>query len=185
MNITAMQITQILPDSVWRVSKFIGPINTTLDTYGISTSARIAAFIAQVGVESGQLRYVRELWGPTPQQKRYDPPGGLADELGNTQAGDGFKYRGRGLIQITGRSNYEAASASLGQTFYENPELVEEPLWAAMVSGWFWEQKGLNALADKNDSAAFEEITKRVNGGLTAEAQRLQFWLTASRILAC
>ena len=120
-----------------------------MNRYGIVGTARVAAFIAQVGHESGQLRYVREIWGPTAQQLTYE---GRAD-LGNTVKGDGSKYHGRGLIQITGRANYAACGEALGLDLINKPELLELPQHAAMSAAWFWSTKGLNTLADQQHQA--------------------------------
>ena len=115
---------------------------------------RVAAFIAQIGHESGQLRYVKEIWGPTAAQMRYE---GRAD-LGNTQPGDGSKYRGRGLIQITGRANYKACGEALGLDLINHPELLEKPQHACMSAAWFWATKGLSPL---DDEGGLEGLTER------------------------
>ena len=94
-----------------------------MNHYQIVGLKRVAAFIAQIGHESGQLKYVKEIWGPTAAQARYE---GRAD-LGNTVAGDGSKYRGRGLIQITGRANYKACGEALSLDLTNYPELLEKP----------------------------------------------------------
>jgi Predicted chitinase len=101
MTISQLQLLQILPNAGYRAGVFAPLLNTAMGRFQIIGTERVAAFIAQIGHESGQLRYVREIWGPTPAQIRYE---GRTD-LGNTLTGDGFKYRGRGLIQITGRTN--------------------------------------------------------------------------------
>jgi putative chitinase len=138
---------------------------------------RVAAFIAQIGHESGQLVYLREIWGPTSAQKGYE---GRAD-LGNTVTGDGFKYRGRGLIQVTGRANYAACGEALGLDLINHPELLEQPQHACMSAAWFWATHGLNTLADADK---FETITRRINGGLNGQADRLNLWAKASAVLA-
>ena len=94
-----------------------------MNHYQVVGLKRVAGFIAQIGHESGQLKYVREIWGPTKAQTKYE---GRAD-LGNTVAGDGSKYRGRGLIQITGRANYMACGEALGLDLIKQPELLEKP----------------------------------------------------------
>lgn len=134
--------------------------------YGIVTPERIRAFLAQVGHESGRLRHTREIWGPTPAQIRYE---GRAD-LGNTQPGDGKRFMGRGLIQITGRANYAQASDALGEDFIAFPALLETPKWASRSAAWYWQSRGLNALADAGD---YDRITRRINGGLTGRADRI------------
>lgn len=140
--------------------------------YGIDSPARQAAFIAQVGHESGRLVYVRELWGPTPVQRRYE---GRKD-LGNTNPGDGFRYRGRGLIQVTGRTNYARCGAALGIDLVDAPALLERPDNAALSAAWFWTSRGLSELADTGD---FERITRRINGGLNGLNDRLKLWKSA------
>ncbi len=139
--------------------------------YAIITRLRMAAFIAQIGHESGQLRYVRELGGDAYLAK-YDT-GKLAQCLGNTPEadGDGQKYRGRGLIQVTGYDNYEACSEALfgDSRLLVTPALLEQPVYASMSAGWFWQSRGLNTLADQGD---FEKITRRINGGLNGWEDR-------------
>jgi putative chitinase len=94
--------------------------------------------------------------------------GGRAD-LGNTQDGDGFKFHGRGVIQLTGRANYTVCGQALGIPLDETPELILQPEWAVMSAGWFWNKKNLNALADSKD---YETLTKRINGGLVGLEDR-------------
>jgi putative chitinase len=93
-----------------------------------------------------------------------------AGRMGNTEEGDGWKYHGRGLIQLTGRDLYAACSAALGFSFIDSPELLIEPKFAALSAGWYWNKKGLNDLADKRD---YPEMTKRINGGLLGLADRI------------
>ena len=177
MPITEQQLLQILPNAGRQAGVFVPVLNTAMGKYGIVTRLRIAAFIAQIGHESGQLVYVREIWGPTPAQAKYE---GRKD-LGNTVAGDGFKYRGRGLIQITGRANYAACGEALGLDLLSKPELLELPQHAAMSAAWFWSTKGLNTLADKGD---FVKITRRINGGLNGQADRQGLYDKALKVLA-
>ncbi|MCS3512517.1 glycoside hydrolase family 19 protein [Pseudomonas grimontii] len=177
MPITPQQLLQILPNAGRQAGVFIPALNAAMNRYKIVGTARAAAFIAQVGHESGQLRWVREIWGPTAQQAGYE---GRAD-LGNTVPGDGSKYRGRGLIQITGRANYAACGEALGLDLISNPELLELPQRAAMSAAWFWSTKGLNALADQGE---FVKITRRINGGINGLEDRLQLWDMAKKVLA-
>ena len=94
----------------WRAESWLHHIESAMSEFDINTPARKAMFLAQIGHESGGLRWIKELWGPTPSQSRYE---GRAD-LGNTVKGDGFKFRGRGLIQVTGRDNYRNVGEALG-----------------------------------------------------------------------
>ncbi|MBI6551036.1 glycoside hydrolase family 19 protein [Pseudomonas veronii] len=177
MPITAQQLLQILPNAGRQAGVFVPVLNTAMGKYAIVTRLRVAAFIAQVGHESGQLRYVREIWGPTAQQAGYE---GRAD-LGNSVKGDGSKYRGRGLIQITGRANYAACGEALGLDLLSKPELLELPQHAAMSAAWFWSTKGLNTLADQGD---FVKITRRINGGTNGMADRQALYDKALKVLA-
>ncbi|MGR3963801.1 glycoside hydrolase family 19 protein [Pseudomonas sp. 910_23] len=176
MPITEQQLLQILPNAGRNAGVFVSALNTAMNRYGIVGTARVAAFIAQVGHESGQLRYVREIWGPTKQQAGYE---GRAD-LGNTLKGDGSKYRGRGLIQITGRANYAACGEALSLDLINKPELLELPQHAAMSAAWFWSTKGLNTLADHGQ---FAKITRRINGGLTGQDDRQALYEKALKIM--
>jgi len=126
--------------------------------FGINTELRVCHFLAQVAHESGTGRWLRELWGPTPAQSRYE---GRKD-LGNVHAGDGVRYKGRGPIQLTGRANYRKYGQQLGIDLENNPEIVALPSMGLMVACKFWSDNGLNALADKDDVVA---VTRRINGG--------------------
>ncbi|QCG67358.1 glycoside hydrolase family 19 protein [Pseudomonas veronii] len=177
MPITEQQLLQILPNAGRQAGVFVPVLNAAMNRYSIVGTPRAAAFIAQVGHESGQFRWLKELWGPTAQQAGYE---GRAD-LGNTVKGDGSKYRGRGLIQITGRANYAACGEALGLDLLSKPELLELPQYAAMSAAWFWSTKGLNTLADQSD---FVRITRRINGGLTGQADRQALYNKALKVLA-
>lgn len=156
--------------------------------FSIDTPQRLAAFLAQIGHESGRLVYVREIWGPTAAQARYE---GRAD-LGDTQPGDGRRYLGRGLIQTTGRASYRATRDGLRQLaqpspdlasvpdFEAAPELLELPVWAALSAAWYWHSRGLNALADVGD---FKAITLRINGGLNGFEDRMALYTAAKLAL--
>ncbi|WP_134607351.1 glycoside hydrolase family 19 protein, partial [Pseudomonas aeruginosa] len=100
---------------------------------------------------------------------------------GDEASGDGWRYRGRGLLQITGRSNYRAVAAGLGQPLEAEPELLEQPEWAALSAAWWWSTHGLNELADRGEFAA---ITRRINGVLNGQAERLALWRRAKRVLS-
>jgi putative chitinase len=183
MPITAQQLLQILPSSGKQANVFASEMSLAMGQYQINTPKRMAAFIAQVGHESGQFRYVRELGGDQYLSK-YDT-GALAKRLGNTPEadGDGQKYRGRGLIQITGRDNYLACSKALfgDNRLLSTPELLEQAEWACKSAAWFWNSRNLNALADAGDMSG---ITKRINGGFNGLAERLAFYERAKKVLA-
>ena len=176
MPITAQQLLLILPNAGQVAGVFVPVLNTAMNRYQIVGTRRVAAFIAQIGHESGQLKYVKEIWGPTAAQAKYE---GRKD-LGNTVAGDGPKYRGRGLIQITGRANYMACGEGLGLDLIKQPELLEKPQHACMSAAWFWATRGLNALAD---AGQFERITRRINGGQNGAADRQALYARALKVL--
>jgi len=183
MPITAQQLLQILPSAGKQAGVFASALTLAMDKYQINTRLRMAAFIAQVGHESGQFRYVKEIGGDQYLSK-YDT-GALAKRLGNTPEadGDGQKYRGRGLVQITGRDNYLACSKALfgDNRLLSTPELLEQAEWACKSAAWFWNSRNLNALADAGDMSG---ITKRINGGFNGLAERLAFYERAKKVLA-
>ncbi|GGX11056.1 glycoside hydrolase [Pigmentiphaga litoralis] len=165
-----------------RAAAWLQPLRDTCTLFGIDTPPRVAPFVAQLGHESGGLRYVREIWGPTPAQVRYE---GRKD-LGNTQPGDGKRYMGRGLIQMTGRSNYGQVRDELRKIMANVPDFAADPValeqapWAALSAGWFWDSRKLNALADQNE---FITITRRINGGLNGLADRQRLLADAQKAL--
>lgn len=182
MPITREQLVKILPLSGKRADEMLPGLNEAMDRYKINTRLRIAAFIAQVGHESGQFVYLREL-GNNAYLSKYDT-GTLAKRLGNTPEadGDGQKYRGRGLIQITGTANYLACSKGLfgDDRLLKTPELLEQPRYASLSAAWFWDSRKLNDLADMS---AFETITRRINGGINGLAERVEFYNRALTVL--
>jgi len=178
--ITLDQLRAIMPYAGPRAAVFLDPLNRAMDDFSIDTPARQAAFLAQVAHESGSLRYVREL----ASGEAYDT-GRLAARLGNTPEddGDGERYKGRGLIQITGRANYAACSAALfddAQHLLDHPEILEQPEYACRSAGWFWLSRRLNERADAGE---FERITRIINGGTNGMAERLAYWDRALKVL--
>lgn len=162
----------ITPAGQKRAEAFIDPINKFCPQYDIATEQRLAAFLGQIMHESGEFRYVRELASGEAYEGRAS--------LGNTQAGDGVRYKGRGLIQITGRANYAACGAALGLPLLNQPELLEQPSPAVESACWYWRGRGLNQLAD---SGKFDMITRRINGGLNGYDDRLKYWRRAINFL--
>lgn len=153
-----------------------GALEAACVEYSIDTPARRAAFLAQVAHESGGFKWLHEIWGPTPAQAGYE---GRAD-LGNTEQGDGFRYRGRGYLQTTGRANYRKAGAALGLDLEGDPDQLATPGPAARSAGFYWKSHGLNTLAD---AGLFREITRRVNGGYNGLASREAYWERAQLAL--
>ena len=169
MRVTRQLLIDILDIPAERAEKWANPLHQACSNFDIKTPLQFAAFIAQVGHESGRLYYTKEIWGPTEWQKRYE---GRAD-LGNTEPGDGFRFRGRGLIQITGRSNYARCGEALGVDLVGSPHLLEVPNLAAMSAAWFWCEHGLNDLADAGD---MRHITRIINGGYNGLAERMAIY---------
>jgi putative chitinase len=134
----------------------------------ITTPRRAAAFIAQVAHESGGFAYRTELWGPTPAQRGYE---GRRD-LGNVKPGDGSRFRGRGYIQLTGRTNYAAVARGLRIDCVDHPELLATHLYAAKSAAWWWDTHGCNELADRGD---FVALTRKINGGTNGLADRQRY----------
>lgn len=182
MLLTLEQLLWVLPEAGKRASVYLPHLLAAMENHQINAPCRAAAFLAQIGHESGSLLYVCESWGPTEAQNRYD---GRTD-LGNTPKldGDGKLYRGRGLLQITGRSNYRRVSWALfgDERLLVDPVLLEEPRWAAESAAWYWMSKGLNELADQG---RFRDITLRINGGLNGYQDRVDLWVRAREVLAC
>jgi putative chitinase len=146
------------------------PISEACARFEINTAERLAMFLANVGHESGSLRYTSEIWGPTDAQRRYE---GRRD-LGNTEPGDGERYKGHGLIQTTGRANHRELQAALLLAGYEevpdfegDPEALTRPRWAAASAGYYWASRGLNRFADAGD---FDGVCDRINRGRKTEA---------------
>ncbi|ROH86283.1 glycoside hydrolase family 19 protein [Pseudomethylobacillus aquaticus] len=190
---------------------WVSALLPALDKYNISSKARVASFLGQIAHESGQFNTLEEnlfysasrlmkVWPkrfPTQgfaQQYEKNPTklGNYvyANRIGNgaESSGDGYRFRGRGLIQLTGRSNYASASSVLGVDLLNNPDLLLDPNVAAMSAAWFWASRGLNELADDktddDDLEDFTTITKRINGGTAGLQERFQLFKAAEAALA-
>lgn len=174
---TPVQLAEVMGIPSARATKWADALTAAMAGGQINTRLRSAAFLAQIGHESGSLVYSKELGGPSYFAK-YD---GRKD-LGNTQPGDGAKFCGRGLIQVTGRANYAKASQALfgDDRLLRKPDLLEEPMWAAKSAVWFWTSRNLNPLAD---GAQFTDITKKINGGLNGQEDRKARYQLALSVL--
>lgn len=161
-----------------RAQQWAPHLSLAMERYAIDSPLRQAAFLAQVGHESGRLRYVREIWNPKQcaWQAKYEG----RHDLGNTQPGDGERFKGRGLIQITGRANYRDCGAALELDLEASPELLEVPEHAALSAAWYWDTRHLNALAD---SEAIREITRRINGGFNGLDDRMALYKALKKAL--
>jgi putative chitinase len=178
--LTDDQLHAIMPDvSAVRRGALLPFLQAALAEFGIDPPARSAAFLAQVAHESGQFRFMEEIWGPTPAQRRYEPVSTLATTLGNTEPGDGKRFKGRGPIQITGRANYRRFGGLLGIDLESEPARAALPQLAFRIAGLFWMKNGLNELADLASADAFRRITRRINGGFNGLADRERFYALA------
>jgi len=191
-----MPLAAKAPDAV------VGALDAAMRRFEISTPARMAAFCAQLAHESGQLqrwtenlsyrwerlRQVFPKYFPSDAEARpFDrKPERIANRVyanrmgnGPEASGDGWRYRGRGPIQLTGKDNYRACGQGIGVDLVDDPDLLATPEPGCLAAAWFWARNGLNALADAGD---FVTITRRINGGLNGLAERREFWERAKAV---
>lgn len=168
----AAQLLLIMPFAGARAAIFAPHLTASMDEFGIDTPQRQAAFLAQVAHESGSLKYVKEIADGSAYEGRAD--------LGNSSPGDGPKYKGRGLLQITGKANYRACAFGLSLPLVEFPQLLEQPENACRSAAWFWQSRGLNHFADRD---LFGSLCKRINGGYNGLDDRIQHWVKARNVL--
>ena len=197
-------MTAALPGvSAETIEKFYGPICDAMEEFEINTNKRIAAFLAQCAHESGNFRALHEnlnykAEGLMKIFHKYFPDEDTANDYahnpekianrvyanrmgnGDEDSGDGFRYCGRGLIQLTGKTNYESCGAELQVDLDSNPQYLESPEGACRSAAWFWWSRDLNELADTGDIKA---ITKRVNGGFIGLEDRIANYETALEAL--
>lgn len=184
MKITVQQLKAIMPNvernikankhfAGITVSNVVDYLNKYAEEFDINTPLRWAHYLAQIAHESAELRYTEEI----ASGKAYDT-GKLAIKLGNTTEadGDGQKYKGRGVIQLTGKANYTAYKKYCGFDVVKNPELLAKPVGAIRSSMWFWATHNLNYYADIN---AFTIITKTINGGTNGWSERNRYFKAA------
>jgi putative chitinase len=193
---TEDQLKKMHIDPSW-----LEPLTTAFHRFDISTPERQAAFIGQCAHESGNFKTLQENLNYSAKGLHATWPSRFASEeaaqpfhrnpekiankvysgrMGNTDEGDGWKYRGRGLIQLTGKDNYRLASDALGVDFVANPDLVLTKENAALTAAWYWNKRGLNKEADAKD---FTGMTKKINGGTIGLADRVAHINTALNVL--
>ena len=155
-------------------------LNDAFIQFEINRKERVACFLSQLAHESGSFRYTKEIASGEAYEGRKD--------LGNIVAGDGIKFKGRGLIQVTGRNNYRDCSLYLfkDERLLTNPEILETPELALKSACWYWQSRKLNEIADKDKSwsivlkgklrSKFEALTIKINGGLNGYQDRLEFY---------
>ena len=182
----SLQLQELGIDTKWEI-----PLNQVFVKYDIGTPKRQAAFIGQCAVESANFTRLQEnlkysaqrltqVWpsrfpsieAATPYANNPEKLANFvyAGRMGNLQDGDGWQFHGRGLIQLTGRENYANCGSGVGVDLIDNPDLLLTPKYAALSAGWFWNKKGLNALADTQE---YGTMTRRINGGLTGLEERI------------
>ncbi|RMI27818.1 glycoside hydrolase family 19 protein [Nocardia stercoris] len=162
------------------VTAWLPQINSAMASAGINTPQRAAAFLAQVGEETAGFATLTEYADGSDYNGRAD--------LGNTQPGDGPKYKGRGGLQLTGRHNYERASQALGVDFVNHPELVADPRYAFATAAWYWNSRNINAAADNahpQDPASIDPVSQIINGGSNGRDVRRDHFSQVCRILKC
>lgn len=188
------QICKIVPAGKPEVlATFIEPLNRTFETYDISNRLRVCMFVAQAAHESMNFSRLREIWGPTPQQLRYErllsaawPPTAqdqrnkLAWQLGNANVGDGKKHMGRGIFMNTGVANNERSGKILGVDLLNHPELLEGAEIACHDAGLFWKLHGMNQSADSDDILTNTHV---LNGGTNGLPERTIFYERAKKII--
>lgn len=176
--VTEAELRQVMPRlSPAKLAAYLPHLQQAMREFKIAGRLREAAFLAQLAHESGEFRWVEEIWGPTPAQRRYEDRA----DLGNTQAGDGKRFRGRGFIQLTGRANYRKYGRLLGLDLEGHPELAATPEVGFRVAALYWHTHGLNALADRQE---FVTITRRINGGTNGLPDRQRYYRKALAILS-
>lgn len=208
-ELTSDQLAAIMP-ACPDAEAWTPALNSAMQRFEVATAERMAAFLAQLAHESGQMKRLVEnlnysaqrlmqVWParfPTLDKAlQYERnPQKLANYVyakrlgnGDEASGDGWNFRGRGLVQLTGRGNYRAAALGIGMPLEEQPELLEQPAAAALSAAWFWKSHGLNELADDqnddDDTEDFKTITKRINGGTLGMKERVAFWEKAKKVL--
>lgn len=206
--ITADELLAIVPSLAGRAAILVVHLNAGLQEAKISNRLGTAMFVAQTAHESDEFTTLEERGGtivfskqnfpkatkPDDQRHEYffimydkDSPAEnrqtVAADLGNTESGDGKKFRGRGYIQLTGRTNYEAAGKALGLDLVNHPELAAQAANAARIAGWFWKKNRLNRFTHNDTPGNFTALTKVINGGTRGLEQRTRLFVRAKRAL--
>lgn len=172
--LTIEQLKAIMPNlPKYKAVIYLPHLNAAMDEAKINTLLRQAAFISQIAHESVELKYFEEIASGAKYEGRTD--------LGNTRPGDGVRFKGRGPIQLTGRSNYHLAGVSLNVDLENNPSRATDLDVAFRIATWFWTTKNLNSFADKGD---FDSITHRINGGYNGKADRERYYQRALSVLS-
>ena len=201
MQITLEQLCNFFEDTDnFVLEKFVDPINNVIEKFDINTPERISMFLAQIGHESGGLTKLHENLNYKPARllqifpkyfkdvdpEDYSTPEAIANRVyasrmgnGDEDSGDGYRFRGRGAVQLTGRSNYTACGKDLEVDLIENPDYLETPEGAIRSAAWFWDQHDLNDYADNGDVTT---VTKKINGGTIGLDERKELYEEALTI---
>jgi predicted chitinase len=172
--LTDDELRQIMPNcAAARRQDYLPFIQQAMQEFGITSYLRETAFLAQLAHESGELRFMEEIASGAAYEGRAD--------LGNTQPGDGKRYKGRGPIQLTGRANYKRYGDLLGLDLVNNPTIAATKEVGFRIAGQFWQLNGLNGLADQQQ---FETITRRINGGINGLQDRIMYYDRAKRVMS-
>jgi predicted chitinase/murein DD-endopeptidase MepM/ murein hydrolase activator NlpD len=172
-EVTVEQLRRVMPNlSLAKAQQYLPFLNSAMQEAGINTRLRKAAFLAQLAHESVELRYMEEIASGADYEGRTD--------LGNTQRGDGTRYKGRGPIQLTGRANYRDAGRALGLDLEGNPTQAATPEVGFRIAAWYWTTRNLNTYADASN---FRQITRLINGGYNGQASREAYYRTALSVL--
>ena len=206
MSILTTSILSAFLPSLAGPDAWADALGLAADQFDLTSPARLAAFLAQVAEESNEFRrLVEDLDYSTIRLMKVWPnrfataaaaapyahlPQKLANHVyasrlgnGDEASGDGWRYRGRGLLQITGRANYQILSGALSHGFVDNPDDWGTVSWAALAAAHYWRSHGLNVLADLGTDASFIAITRAINGGETGLDSRRQYWTRARAAL--
>jgi predicted chitinase len=172
--LTDDELRQIMPNcAAPKRADYLPFIQQAMTEFEITSYLRETAFLAQLAHESGELRYMEEIASGQAYEGRKD--------LGNTQPGDGKRYKGRGPIQLTGRANYTKYGGLLGLDLINNPTIAATKEVGFRIAGQFWKLNGLNELADQQE---FKAITKRINGGYTHLEDRIKYYERAKKVMS-
>lgn len=206
--ITDAQLIEIMPECAHVADRYVEHMNEAFERFDINTPLRQAAFIAQAGHEStrltrieenlnysanGLLRTFADYFTQEEAKEFAYKPQRIANRVyankggnGPESSGDGWRFRGRGLIQVTLQRNYLMAGKRLtdnSNTFLQAPDMLLQPMWAVRTSCDYWDANQLNELADHNSAAAFRDLTRRINRGLRGLDDRTELWRIAKKVL--
>jgi putative chitinase len=206
--VTAEQLISVMPECSHVIVRFVDPLNEAFERFEISTPLRKAAFLAQAGHEStrfirteenlnysanGLMRTFPDYFTPEQAKEFAYKPARIANKVyankggnGNEESGDGWKYRGRGVLQVGYMRNYLFAGKRLtdsSRTFLDDPDLLLLPEWSVRAACDYWDANDLNIYADRNSVGEFKALTRKINRGLRGLDDRTDLWRIAKKVL--